>query len=117
MKKIAVLIGIAWLVTASAGCTVRYSQSIIGSIHKVQMYKRVNSDHGFDLGVGFPNGIEQFKVEHGIAFSKPKGAAELASYPCDAEMVQVDYRSKWAAYYIRVDVPKMEATTYCIGSK
>jgi len=109
MKKIAVLIGIAWLATAMAGCTMRYSQSITGSIHKVQNYKLVNSSNGTDVG------LEIF--QYGITFREPKGAAELSSYPCDAQVMQVDYRSKWYAYYIRVDSPAVEVTTYCIGSQ
>ena len=109
MKKIAVLIGITWLVTTTAGCMMRYSQSITGSIHKVQTYKIANSGTGTDVG------LEAFP--YGITFREPKGAAELANYPCDVEMLQVDYRSKWYAYYIRVDSPAVEVTTYCIGNK
>jgi hypothetical protein len=117
MKKIAVLICIAWLATASAACTVRYSQSITGSIHKVQTYKLTNAVSGTDVGIGFGGQIDLYKEEHGIQFKKPKGAAELANYPCDSQMVQVDYRSKWYAYYIRVDFPEVQLTTYCIDSK
>jgi hypothetical protein len=117
MKKIAVLIGIAWLVTASAACTVRYSQSITGSIHKVQTYKIMNSDNGIDVGLGFGGDTDEYKIGHGIAFREPKGPAELAGYPCDAQMTQVDYRSKWYAEYIRVDSPEVEVTTYCIGGR
>ena len=94
------------------GCTARYSHTITGSIVKINSYKVVNTSSGTDVGLNW--GGAYVKAANGIAFKKPKGPAELANYPCDKQLVEVDYRSKFYVYWIRVDFPEVKVTNYCI---
>lgn len=108
MKRLAFGICLVSCLAFGMGCTLRYSQTVIGSIESVESFKVVNSDSGVDVGLLAP---------YGITFTEPLGAGKVANYPCEVQFTQVDYRSKWYAYYIRVDFPKVEVTTYCVKRK
>jgi len=42
------------LVATSMGCTIRYSQSLVGEIARVSMSPMRNSDTGTEVGIGGP---------------------------------------------------------------
>ncbi len=113
MKKLAITFLAVGTQMFLSGCTVRYSQTIGGSIQKVENFKVVKSESGTD--VGLDNGGAYMKVANGIAFSDPLSSKKIADYPCDFQFVQVDYRSIFYVYwFIRVDFPKAEVTAYCV---
>jgi hypothetical protein len=94
MKAVILLIGIAWLGMVSAGCTVRYSQSITGSIHKVQNYKLVNANNGTDV-VSVSVGLI---LQGGTRYRPGNPRALELRTPGDARWRDHD---PWYAYYIR----------------
>jgi hypothetical protein len=112
MKKIAIMFLVVGIQLLLTGCTVRYSQTIGGSIQKAESFKVVNSESGTDVGLN--QGGAYIKAANGIAFSEQLSAKKTASYPCDFQFTQVDYRSRFYVYWIRVDFPKVETTSYCI---
>jgi hypothetical protein len=112
MKKIAIAFLVIGIQLLLAGCTVRYSQTIGGSIHKADSFKVVNSESGMDIG--FNGGGSYVKAANGIAFGDQLSAKETANYPCDMQFTEVDYRTRFYVYWIRIDFPKVETTTYCI---
>lgn len=103
--------GLALALVASAlgGCTVRYSQSIVGEIRRVD-FKGLpirNKDSGTEVGLLYPVGI---------VFSEPMAADKLMALPCDVGIAEVDYRSKWYTYYVSVNFPEVGVTSYCIST-
>ena len=98
------------LVGALPGCTVRYSQTLVGEIARVQGAPMQNSDSGVSVGIGFPSGTAT------IAFSEPMHAGELLNVPCEVALAYVDYRAMYFGYYLAVDFPEVEVVSYCIPS-
>jgi len=114
MRKLGSIMAAMCILALFGACTARYSQTVTGKIRKVNTYKIVNATNGTDVGIGIGGGIDIYPAAHGIVMKEPKSATELMNYPCQAEFVEVDYRSKWYAYYIRIDSPEVTVTTYCI---
>lgn len=102
------------LVATSMGCTIRYSQSLVGEIARVSTTPIANSDTGIEVGIGpvQPAGSGGSAV---IAFSEPMAAQELLTVPCEVALAQVDYRGKWySIYYITGNFPETEVVAYCV---
>ncbi len=89
------------------GCTIRYSQNLVGEIRRVDTRPIQNADSGTEVGLLTARTV--------ISFSEPESAHELMSLPCEVAFSQVDYRSKWYAYLISVNFPEVEVTSYCVG--
>lgn len=115
MTKTVIGIGMVILFAVSLGCTMRYSHTIGGTIESAENFKIVNSSSGVDVGLNL--GGAYSNAPNGIAFSDPDGAKDVANYPCEVQFSQVDYRSRWYAYWVRVDFPKVEVITYCVKRK
>jgi hypothetical protein len=57
------------LLTGGSGCTIRYSQTLVSAIERVEGPPLKNSDSGFELGAGFQAA--------GLTFSEPTESAQL----------------------------------------
>lgn len=100
MSRASVRRGCIWALLASlttAGCTIRYSQTLAGEIWRVEPRSIQNSDSGVDV--------------FGIAFSEPTSSDELLSLPCEAGLVEVDYRG---IFYYFVSIPTVRTVSYCV---
>lgn len=115
MKRVILGILLCALFAFPIGCTIRYSHTVGGSIPSGEFFKVVNSSDGVDVGFGTSNAYQNGLS--GIAFSDPDGAKAVANYPCEVLFSEVDYRSRFYAYYIRADFPKVQVTTYCLKQK
>jgi hypothetical protein len=101
----------AFLLAAAAllaGCTLRYSQALVGRIARIEGVPISNSDSGVEVGLA-PSAV--------IAFSEPMDARELETLPCELSLAQVDYRGKWYAFYITVNFPEVEVKSYCVADQ
>jgi hypothetical protein len=94
----------AVLLMGGAGCTIRYSQTLVGTIDPVEGRPITNSNSGFELGLS----------PAGITFSEPTETDELLDLPCDVALAQADYRAMFLSFYISLIFPKTEAVAYCI---
>jgi hypothetical protein len=96
-----------------SGCTIRYSQSMVGAVEKMTPPPPVaNSDSGIEIGLGLPIAGQAGPV--GIAFSEPDSAEELLSLPCEVALAEVDYRGIFYVFYIAAVFPAVETTSYCV---
>lgn len=95
----------ALLVMFSLGCTIRYSQTLVGTIEPIEGMPLKNQADAFALGL-YPAA--------GIAFSEPTESSQLLDLPCDVALSQVDYRAMWFSVYLTFLFPKIEGTAYCI---
>jgi hypothetical protein len=96
------------LVATSMGCTIRYSQVLVGEIARVSTSPMRNSDTGTEVGIGGPGSPPAV-----IAFSEPMSSDELMTVPCEVAFAQIDYRGKYYAYYIAANFPEVEVISYC----
>jgi hypothetical protein len=96
------------LLAALPGCTMRYSQTLVGEIARIQGTPMQNSDSGVSVGIGLPGQTVT------IAFSEPMHAGELLNVPCDVALAYVDYRAMYIGYYLAVDFPEVKVVSYCI---
>lgn len=96
------------LVAMSMGCTIRYSQILVGEIARVSTSPMRNSDTGTEVGIGGPGSAPAV-----ITFSEPMSTEELMTAPCEVAFAQIDYRGKYYAYYIAVNFPEVEVISYC----
>src|SRR5437867_6086770 len=101
--------GAMLFVCASAGCTVRYSQTITGRIERLKQNPVEVSDMGTEVGLFAPNNV--------ITFHEPRGSGELLMIPCDVALAEVDYRSKWYTYYVSVNFPEVKVISYCVAER
>lgn len=92
------------------GCTIRYSQTLVGEIARVSTAETRNSDTGTEVGIGGP-----LSAPAVIAFSEPMGSEELMTLPCEVAFSQIDYRGRYYAYYIAVNFPEVEVISYCVS--
>ena len=96
------------LIATSMGCTIRYSQILVGEIARVPTAPMRNGDTGTEVGIGGPGAAPAV-----IAFSEPMSTKELMTVPCEVAFAQVDYRGKYYAYYVAVNFPEVEVISYC----
>ena len=99
------------LATAGVGCTIRYSQTMVGEIRRVQTAPIQNADVGTSFGVLGPNAV--------YVLNEPRSTSELATLPCDVALAEVDYRGKWFGvplYYVypTASFPEVQLTSYCV---
>jgi hypothetical protein len=97
---------LAVLVVAASGCTIRYSQTLVGTIEPVPNMPITNSDSGFGIGLGAPQAV--------LTLSEPKAVNELMRLPCDVALSQSDYRGTWFSFYLTFVMPKTETVAYCV---
>jgi len=107
MKSAFLAIGVSLILMAPAlGCTIRYSQSLAGSLKRVTTMPVKNSDGGIAVGVQPRVGV--------ISFSEPDSAGELLSIPCEVAVSEVDYRGTFYTVYITAVFPEVETISYCV---
>lgn len=100
------LLCLAYLVVGASGCTIRYSQTLVGTIEPVQSAPITHSASGFGIGLGSTNAL---------TFSEPRAVNELIDSPCDLALSQSDYRGTWfSLYYVSFVWPKTETVAYCV---
>ena len=98
-------------VVLGLGCTMRYSQTLVGEIRRVDMTTPIqNADGGTAFGP-YPNLV--------FVLKEPRSAVELATLPCDVPLAQVDYRAKWFGvplfyFYPSASFPEVTLTSYCV---
>ena len=91
----------------ASGCTLRYSQTMVGRIVRVQPHHIQNRDGGVEAGVGFgPLGAV-------VTIKEPMSGRELLAVPCSLGLTQLDYRSMNYGFYLAVAIPNVEAQMYC----
>ncbi|UCE85315.1 MAG: hypothetical protein JSU66_13335 [Deltaproteobacteria bacterium] len=102
-----------WLAAAivfalsGSGCTIRYSQTLVGEIERIEGRPLKTSESGFELGAGFNTA--------GLTFVEPTESYQLLDVPCDLALSQVDYRGTWfSLYYVTLNFPKVETAAYCV---
>jgi hypothetical protein len=88
------------LAVVGMGCTIRYSQTMVGTIEPVKSSPITNRATGIEGGIG---GIGASPLV--IAFSEPTAANELMNVPCDLALSQVDYRGMFFSFYLAVNIP------------
>jgi hypothetical protein len=76
---------LALLITT--GCTIRYSQSLVGEIRHFRPGSVQNADSGTEFGL--MGSMALFTI------SEPQSTDELLSIPCEVALAEVDYRAKW----------------------
>jgi len=96
--------------SSAMGCTIRYSQALVGSIERISTRPISTNDTGTEVGIGGPGAPPL-----AITFSEPMAPHELLSLPCEILVTQIDYRGKYYAYYIGVNFPETEITSYCVS--
>ena len=98
-------------VALGLGCTIRYSQTLVAEIRRVDTTVPIqNSDGGTAFGP-YPNVVFTLK--------EPRSVVELATLPCDVALAQVDYRAKWFGvpifyFYPSASFPEVTLTSYCV---
>lgn len=102
------LSALALFATADAGCTIRYSQTLVGSIERMAPQPVKNQDLGVEVGIGTPGSSPAV-----LTFSEPESPADLLALPCDVANAQVDYRGAYYAYYVAVNFPQTRVLSYC----
>ena len=95
---------------ALAGCTIRYSQTMVGRITRVSGASTSNSSSGSEIGLGYPGASSLV-----LTLQEPKSAEDLAAAQCEAVLTQVDYRGTWFSFYVAYNAPKVETTAYCVS--
>ena len=106
-RRNSILFALAFvLLLIGTGCTVRYSQGMVGRIERLSERPIVNSDSGVEIGLVGPTAV--------IAFSEPIPAKELSSPICEYSLTEVDYRGTWYAFYIIGNFPEIKTTGYCV---
>lgn len=96
------------LVLPLCSCTIRYSQSMVGSIQRISPRPVSNSDSGFGIGL-HPTLLT-------ATLSEPRSADELMTLPCDVALTEVDYRALFYAFYISFVFPEVKDVAYCVES-
>ena len=91
------------------GCTIRYSQTMVGEIYPIDTPPVASESTGLGIGIGTP-----LAGPITITFTEPDGVDELLDVSCDLALTQTDYRSTYVAFYLAVEIPKVEATSYCV---
>jgi hypothetical protein len=100
---------VAW-VAIGGGCTIRYSQTVVGSIERLGPSPVKNQDLGVEVGIGGPSAAPAV-----VTFSEPESPADLLTLPCEVANAQVDYRGAYYAYYLAVNFPQTRTVTYCVA--
>ncbi len=98
------------LEVTSTACTIRYSQTLVERIVRVESRPAQNADSGIEVGFGLPG----FGSPSTIAFSEPMAVNELMSMPCEVAFSSVDYRAIYYSYYVAVKIPEVKTTSYCL---
>jgi len=107
MRRLILSLGlVAFVAAGSLGCTIRYSQSLVGSLKRVSRSPITNSDSGISLGIQPRAGV--------ISFSEPDSAGELLSIPCEVAVSEVDYRGVFYTFYITAVFPEVKTISYCV---
>jgi hypothetical protein len=111
-ERAASWLGIASLVTAPAlvGCTIRYSQALVGEIQRPMPGPVQNADSGTAFGLLGPRAV--------WTLHEPMSAEALQSLPCDVALAEVDYRAKWFGIplwyvYPSASFPAVRVISYC----
>jgi hypothetical protein len=102
------LAGLALLCGISVGCTVRYSQSMVGRIVRVETLAHTNEDYGIAAGAGWWNTLAVY------TFKESPSLAELTTTRCNPALTAVDYRDIWAGYYLGFSFPHVTVKSYCL---
>ena len=93
------------------GCTLRYSQSLVGEIRHFRPGSVQNADTGTEFGLMGPRAV--------FTVSEPLSADELLSIPCEVALAEVDYRAKWFGIPLLYVMPtgrfpEVKVTSYCV---
>jgi hypothetical protein len=96
--------------TLGVGCTIRYSQTLVGSIERLGPSSVKNQDLGVEVGIGGPSAAPLVAT-----FSEPESPTDLLTLPCDVANAQLDYRGAYYAYYLAVNFPQTRTVTYCVA--
>jgi len=109
----------AWVVAAllaslvATGCTIRYSQTLVGEIRSVRGSPLQKTETGAEFGILGPLSL--------VTISEPQSAVELLSTDCDVALAEADYRGKWAGWpmlyvlFPTASFPTARVTSYCVS--
>jgi len=109
-RSIAVLF--VWLASVGSGCTVRFSQHLVGEIESRGPTRTLQtSGSGAEFGVVGPRAV--------WVLDEPRSAYEITTPVCEVAFAQVDYRKRWfgiPVFYVypAASFPETRVTSYCI---
>jgi hypothetical protein len=97
------LASLAW----GMGCTIRHSQTLVGSLERISTPAVKHRDTGIEVGFG--------SAGQGLTLSEPTSPHELLLAPCEVALAQTDARAMvFYFYYFTAGFPQSEVVSYCV---